>query len=125
MNAKLIELGERRATLVSQAEAQREELSQRLAHWRSPIFVADRGWAAFQYLGKNPVLLGGAVGLLFALRPWRMAKWLPPGWFLWRTARIAFGTKRVFQTCKRKSSDSPSPEVGNTQTSHGEQKKQG
>jgi len=97
MNSKLIELGERRAALVAQAAAQREELSQTLAHWRSPIALAGEGGAVLRYLGKNPVLLGGAVAVLVALRPWRMAKWLPPGWLLWRIAHKALGTKRVIR----------------------------
>jgi|GEM_PF-497231 len=122
MNAKLIELGERRATLVSQAAVQREELSQTLAHWRAPISLADQGWAVLRYLGKNPLLLGGAVAFLVALRPWRMAKWLPPGWLLWRIAHKALGTKGVIRGFK--SSGGGSPEVCNTQTSGGERKDQ-
>jgi hypothetical protein len=99
MNTKLIELGERRATLAEKAKAQREELSQSLAHWRAPLNVVDQGWAALRYLGKNPLLLGGAVAFLVALRPRRMAKWVPPGWLLWRIARIAFGPKGILRRC--------------------------
>jgi hypothetical protein len=93
MNPKLIELAERRDTLAAKAAAQREELSQALAHWRAPISVADQGWAALRYLGKNPLLLGGAVAFLVAFRPWRMVKWLPPGWLLWRIARMTLEAK--------------------------------
>ena len=93
MKAKLIELAERRDALAAKSAAQREELAQTLAHWRTPIIVVDQGWAALRYLGKNPVLLGGAVAFVVAVRPWRMAKWLPPGWLLWRIARIALRTK--------------------------------
>jgi hypothetical protein len=99
MNAKLIELAERRATLAAKAAVQREELSQALAHWRAPISVVDQGWAALRYLGKNPVLLGGAVAFLVALRPWRMVKWLPPGWLLWRIARMALAPKGILRGC--------------------------
>jgi len=97
MNAKLIELAERRATLAGKAAAEREELSQTLAHWRAPISVVDQGWAALRYLGKNPMLLGGAVAFLVALRPWRLVKWLPPGWLLWRIARMALGSKGILR----------------------------
>jgi len=99
MNAKMIELAERRAALAAKAAAQREELSQALAHWRAPISVVDQGWAALRYLGKNPMLLGGAVAFLVALRPWRMVKWLPPGWLLWRITRMALGAKGILRGC--------------------------
>jgi YqjK-like protein len=99
MKAKLIELAGRRATLAAKSAAQREELAQTLAHWRTPIIVVDQGWAALRYLGKNPVLLGGAVAVVVALRPWRMVKWLPPGWLLWRIARMALAPKGILRGC--------------------------
>ncbi len=99
MNAKLIELAERRATLAAKSAAQREEVAQTLAHWRTPIIVVDQGWAALRYLGRNPVLLGGAVAFVVALRPWRMVKWLPPGWLLWRIARMALAPKGILRGC--------------------------
>src|SRR5512143_2918708 len=44
MNAKLIELAERRTILVARAATQRAELSQALAPWREALAVAHRGW---------------------------------------------------------------------------------
>ncbi len=99
MNQKLIELAEQRAALVAKAANQRAELSQAWASWRGPLNVVDQGWAAVHYLGKNPVLLGGAVAFLVALRPWRMVKWLPPGWLLWRITQMAFGAKGILRRC--------------------------
>jgi hypothetical protein len=97
MNAKLIELAEQRAVLVARAAAQRAELSQALASWRGPLGVADQGWAAVRYLRSNPMLLGGVAAFLVGLRPWRLLKWLPPGWLTWRLARMALGAKGVLR----------------------------
>jgi hypothetical protein len=97
MNPKLIELAEQRAALVARAEAQRAELSQALASWRGPMTVVDQGWAAVRSVGSNPMLLGGVAAFLIALRPWRLVKWLPPGWLMWRVARMALGAKGVLR----------------------------
>ena len=97
MNAKLIELAEQRAALVARVAAQRAELSQALASWRGPLAVVDQGWAAARYLGSNPMLLGGVAAFLITLRPWRLVKWLPPGWLTWRLARMAWGAKGVLR----------------------------
>ena len=91
MNPKLTELAEQRAAVVARADAQRAELSQALESWRGPLAVVDQGWAAVRYLGSNPMLLGGVAAFLFALRPWRLVKWLPPSWLTWRLARMALG----------------------------------
>ena len=97
MNAKLIELADQRATLVARAAAQRSELSQALASWRRPLALADRGLAAARYLRSNPMLLGGVVTFLMALRPWRLVKWLPRGWLTWRLARMALGARGILR----------------------------
>jgi len=44
VNAKRIEMAERRKTLVARVATQRAELSQALAPWREALAVADRGW---------------------------------------------------------------------------------
>jgi hypothetical protein len=99
MNAKLIELAEKRAALVARVAAQRAELSQALSSWRAPLTAVDQSWALVRYLGKYPLLLAGAVAFLVAVRPFRMAKWLPPGWLLWRIARMALGAKGILRGC--------------------------
>lgn len=86
MNARLIELAERRATLVARAATQRAELLQAAAPWRGPLAVVDQGLAAVRYLGSHPALLVGVVAFVAALRPMRAAKWLRRGWLMWRMA---------------------------------------
>jgi len=87
MNPKSIELAERRARLVAQAEAQRTALAQGIAPWRGPLALADRGLAALHYLRSHPVLPIGAAAMVVALRPRRAVKWLQRGWVLWGTLR--------------------------------------
>jgi len=99
MNEKLIELAEQRAALVVRAAAQRAELSQALSSWGRPLNVVDQGWALVRYLGSNPMVLGGVAALLIAFRPWRMVKWLPPGWLLWRFVRMALGARGILRGC--------------------------
>jgi hypothetical protein len=88
MNAKLIELGEHRATLVARAATQRAEVSQALAHWRKALAVADGGWAAARYLRNHVALLAGLAAFLVPLRPLRVVRWLRRGWRAWSMARV-------------------------------------
>ena len=88
MNAKLIELGEHRATLVARAATQRAEVSQALAHWRKALAVADGGWAAVRYLRSHAALLAGVAACVVPLRPLRVARWLRRGWRAWSMARV-------------------------------------
>jgi hypothetical protein len=99
MNEKLIELAEQRAALVAKAASQRTDLSQALSSWRRPLNFVDQGWATVRYLGSNPMVLGGVAAFLIALRPWRMVKWLPPGWLLWRFVRMALGARGILRGC--------------------------
>ena len=94
MNAKLIELGERRATLVARAATERAELSQALAPWRRPLAVVDQGWGAVRYLRNHAALLAGVAAFVVPLRPLRAARWLRRGWLVWRMALVV---KRVLR----------------------------
>jgi YqjK-like protein len=95
MNTKLIELAERRAALIARADAQRKELSQALAPWRGPLSIMERGAEAIRSVKKHPELLAGLAVFAAVLRPWRLVRWLPPGWAIWRIARLALGAKKL------------------------------
>ena len=92
MNAKLIELAERRKILVAMAATQRAELSQALAPWRGPLAVVDQGLAAVRYIRNHAALLVGVVAFVAPLRPLRLARWLRRGWLMWR---MAVAVKRI------------------------------
>lgn len=84
MNAKLLELAQRRATLVARAAAQRATLSQAYAPWRGPLAIVDQGLVALRYIRGHPALLVGVVALMAVLRrPKRVAQWLERGWVAW------------------------------------------
>ena len=84
MNAKLIELVDRRTTLVARAAIQRAELSQALAPWRRPLAVVDQGWVAVRYIRNHAALLAGVAAFVVPFRPLRVARWLRWGWRVWR-----------------------------------------
>ena len=92
MNAKLIELVERRTTLVARAATQRAELSQVLAPWREALAVVDRGWVAVRYIRSHAALLVGVAAFVVPFRPLRVARWLRRGWLVWR---MALAVKRI------------------------------
>jgi len=92
MNAKLIELAERRTTLVARAATQRVELSQTLAPWRGLLAVAGEGLVAVRYIRNHAALLVGIVAFVTPLRPLRLARWLRRGWLVWR---MAVAVKRI------------------------------
>jgi len=88
MNAKLIELAERRKILVARAATQRAELSQALAPWREALAVVDRGLVAVRYIRSYAALLAGVAAFVAPLRPLRLARWLRRGWLVWSMARV-------------------------------------
>jgi len=88
MNAKLIEMAERRKTLVARVANQRAELSQALAPWREVLAVADRGWVAVRYIRSHAALLAGGAAFVAPFAPWRVARWLRRGWLVWSMARM-------------------------------------
>ena len=88
MNAKLIELVERRTTLVARAATQRAELSQALAPWGRPLAVVDQGWVVVRYIRNHAALLAGVGAFVVPIRPLRMARWLRRGWLVWRMALV-------------------------------------
>lgn len=94
MNSKLIELAERRATLVAMAAFQREKISQLLAFWPRPFRVVDRGWETIRNLARHPAALAWAAAFLVGIGPWRTIKWIQRGWSIFRIARLALLAKR-------------------------------
>jgi hypothetical protein len=92
MNAKLIQLAERRTTLVARVATQRIELSQTLAPWRGSLAMVDEGLVAMRYIRNHAALLVGVAAFVVPLRPLRVARWLRRGWVVWR---MAVAVKRI------------------------------
>ncbi|MBI1174900.1 MAG: hypothetical protein GC139_06495 [Sideroxydans sp.] len=84
MNARLIQLAERRATLIAQAANQRQTLAQATAPWRKPLAVVDHGISAIHYLRQYPALVAGSAAMMIVLRPRFLFRWGQRGWLAWR-----------------------------------------
>jgi hypothetical protein len=94
MNLKLIDLAERRATLIAKAAAQREEISRLLTSWSRPLAVADRGWEMIRRFAGHPAFLAWAAALLLGVGPRRTLKWLRQGLWVLRLARVGLVAKK-------------------------------
>lgn len=86
MNARLIELAERRATLVAQAATQRSDLARAAGPLRTLSSTIDRGKVVAGYLRHHPVLLASGIAAVLLLNPRFFWKWLKRGWLAWHFA---------------------------------------
>ena len=86
MNAELIRIAERKASLVSEIGRQRTELAQILEPWYEPLAIVDKGLLAIRYLKCHPVLLVGLAIVSVVLRPKFSGKWFQRGWMVWNMA---------------------------------------
>ena len=86
---RLIALRERRAELIARADSEREAIAGMLARGDAATRWLHAGTGALAELRRHPAWIAGGVGLLFALRPKRVLKWLASGWSLWRVYRGA------------------------------------
>ena len=86
MNAELIRIEERKASLVSRIGRQRTELAQVLEPWHEPLAIVDKGLLAIRYLKCHPVLLVGLAIVSVVLRPKFSGKWFQRGWMVWNMA---------------------------------------
>jgi len=86
MNAELIRLAERKASLVARVGRQRAELAQALAPWNEPLAIVDKGLLAVHYLRRHPALLAGLIVFSAVLRPKGAVKWFQRGWMVWKIA---------------------------------------
>ncbi len=87
MNAKLLQIAEKRKKLVADAASQRSILGESMDQWRKPLSIADQGLQALRYVGSHPVLLVGAGVALVMFKPKRTFKWLKLGWAAWLILR--------------------------------------
>lgn len=87
MSERLIQLAERRATLIARAASQREVVARAANSWRKPLSIADRGVAAVRYLKQHPPLLFGISAAIAVLRPRAAFRWSRRGLVAWRFTR--------------------------------------
>lgn len=86
MNAELIRIAERKASLVAKIGRQRTELAQATTPWYEPLALVDKGLLAVRYLKCHPVLLVGLAIVSVVLRPKFSASRFQRGWVVWKMA---------------------------------------
>ena len=86
MNAELIRIAERKASLVAEIGRQRTELAQATAPLHEPFMLVDKWLLAVRYLKCHPALLVGLTIVSVVLRPKFSAKWFQRGWMVWKMA---------------------------------------
>lgn len=89
MKQKPDRLAQRRAQLVAQAEAQREQLSRYCQQLEPPIRLVENGYRFAKSLRRSPLLVAGLAALLLK-SPWRKLARIPKfAWSGWKALQIA------------------------------------
>lgn len=90
MNERMLAMTQRRGELLAKIAAQREQVAQVGARWRTPLAVADQGLAVLRFMRSRPLLVAGVVALLV----WRrrgMVGVAKLGWRAWKGYRYLTG----------------------------------
>lgn len=90
MNVRLAAITRRRAALVAQAAAQRNELGRWVQPWEASLGLVDRGIALVRRVRMNPLAFAIGVLLLFRLGSGRWSVWagrLWTGWQIYQSLR--------------------------------------
>lgn len=86
MNKRMLELMQRRDGLLARIAAQREQMAEIEADWRTPLAMADEGVDAVHFFRRHPLLVAGVVA--FSVIRFRGAAGLMSGvWLLWKGYR--------------------------------------
>lgn len=81
-----------KARLIERIAQQRARLTGQINNLQPLFSLADRGMAVAHTLRANPGWTAAAIGIVLALKPGRMLRWLRRGavaWRLWSWARGA------------------------------------
>lgn len=84
MNTRLTALSRRRAALVAQSAAQRDELGRCVQPWQTPIAFVDIGMALARRVRAHPLALVIGVLLLFRSRSSRLSLLTSRIWTGWQ-----------------------------------------
>jgi len=91
VNARLLELEERRALLVARAAAQRDRLSALHQQCARPIRLAEHGLQVMRSITRSPLIVAGASAVLMRT-PWKKLSRAPRwAWSAWRVAKAVRG----------------------------------
>jgi hypothetical protein len=70
----------RRHQLMMQASRERKELAEHFEPWEKPLYWADKGVDAFNFIKGNPILWTSAFAALAHYKPKLASKALAAGW---------------------------------------------
>lgn len=87
MNARLAAITHRRAVLVAQAAAQRDEIGRLVQRWLTPLAFVDRGVDLVRSLRTHPLAILIGVALVVRLWPGRASAWFGRIWSAWTLYR--------------------------------------
>jgi len=91
MNKKMFELTQNRGELLARIAAQREQMTEIAAEWRTPLALADQGVAAVRFLRFHPLLVAGIMAF-FVIRRRSVAGLVWGVWRVWKGYRyFTFG----------------------------------
>ena len=74
----------RRAALVAQAAAQRDELGRLIVPWQKSLALVDRGIEIVQRLRAHPLAIAAGVALLVWMGRRRLSRWTERFWAVWQ-----------------------------------------
>lgn len=86
MNEKMLELMERRGSLLASIAKQREQMTEIGSNLRTPLLLADRGLAIVHYLRYQPLLFA-VVAAFFMFRRRSVAGLVWGGLSVWKLYR--------------------------------------
>jgi len=84
---RLIELAQRKQSLLSRAETERGMLASGFDALRQPLAIADKGVATVAYLKAHPLILLAGVVVVMLARPRGAMRWLSRGFVVWKAWR--------------------------------------
>lgn len=80
----LATIARRRAALVAQAAAQRDELGRLVEPWQKPLTLVDRGIEIVRRLRAHPFAIAAGVALLVGMGRGRLSGWTGRIWAVWQ-----------------------------------------
>ena len=98
MNAKLTDITRRRAELIAQAAAQRQEVGRLLQPWLTPISLVERGAALVRRIRQHPLAIAMGLLMLFRFGRGRWSLWagrLWTGWQIYQSLQNQMSRPRV------------------------------
>ncbi len=86
MNEKIFALTQRRSELLARIAVQREQMTEIVTDWNTPLALAGQGAAAVRFLRRHPLLVASAMAI-FVIRRHSAAGLMWGVWRVWKGYR--------------------------------------